>query len=605
MKVKNGTQSKPVQKKSEKVPAVEPRYRVNYYFAMVAAIAAFVLYANGIRHGYMLDDSAAITENNYVQMGISGIPKLLTVDFWHFTPVRLGYYRPLPLITYAIEFQFFGLSPHLSHFNNVLLFALTVFALFLFLSKLFSHFNPLFPLLVSLLFAAHPIHTEIVDNIKGRDELLSFFNTIAMLWCVIMHAERKKTGFLVAGLFFFYLALLSKESALMGILLVPLVLWFYDRKSLTELLRKSWPFVVVLFLFYLQKTLLFETKDVKVPVDMVNYPYTAEEVRYSSAFMMVLYFIKMLVVPYPLRYDYSYNQIPAVGWANLQALAGLLIFAGLAIYAFVEIRKRGWYGFALGFLCITLLPPLGFIMTRGGIFAERLLFFPSLGFCLILVLVLVKIIPNDLSKPLSFNFISWKKNVIVTLIVLLVFSGYAFVVVDRNGAWKDDLSLYGSDIRTGDRSAQNQLHYGALWLRAANEAKDSAVKAQYLATGMKAMRKAVQIYPRFADALFWIGYGYEIRARQHPTGPLIDSAIIFYNAALERAPRQFWASYHLGFMYEWTGRYPEASYYYNLAQAINPEFGPVIQKVREFKEQKGLDVRTNPFLKSAAPKVAF
>ena len=87
--------------------------------ALILALFAFLLYVNTFHHGYVLDDYSAITINRYVQEGFAGIPKLMTVDFWHFSNMQLGYYRPLSLITFAMEYQFFGASPQLSHFFNV------------------------------------------------------------------------------------------------------------------------------------------------------------------------------------------------------------------------------------------------------------------------------------------------------------------------------------------------------------------------------------------------------------------------------------------------------------------------------------------------------
>ncbi|MEI7982905.1 MAG: tetratricopeptide repeat protein, partial [Bacteroidota bacterium] len=117
----------------KKKPANEILFRYNpshYYTGLVIAVFALVIYANSFRNGYVLDDYSAITINRFVQEGLAGIPKLMTVDFWHFSNMKLGYYRPLSLITFAMEYQFFGANPHVSHFFNALLFAITVFLMF-------------------------------------------------------------------------------------------------------------------------------------------------------------------------------------------------------------------------------------------------------------------------------------------------------------------------------------------------------------------------------------------------------------------------------------------------------------------------------------------
>jgi protein O-mannosyl-transferase len=500
------------------------------------------------------------------------------------------------LITFAIEFQFFGLSPYVSHFINVLLFAVAVFFLFLLLSKLFKGFNPLFAFIITLLFSAHPIHTEVVDNIKSRDELLSFLNTIAMLYFLLRYSENKKAGFLVAGLLLFYLALMSKESAIMGIVLIPFVLWFSGEKSLLVLAKGTFPFLLMMMLFFIQKNMLFETKNPVIPIDPVNYPYTAEAIKYSSAFMLFLFFLKILAFPLPLRYEYSYNQIPAVGWDSLFALLGFLTFMGILVYTIIEVRKRSRIGFALGFFYITLFPPLAFIMTRGGVFAERLLFFPSLGFCILVALFLEKVTGSDFTHPITTRMESYKGYFFLAPMIIVVVVLYSFKTIDRNKAWSDRLSLFGTDIKTGKNSFQNQLHYGSYWLRLAQVENDSGMRARYLSNGLTALHQAVSILPGSGDALYWIGFAYEIRASAHPDIKTIDSAMYYYKYSVERAPDQYMSYYHLANLYEWIGRFDVASYFYNRAFEINPEYLPVSEKVREMKVKRGLDVRTNPLI---------
>jgi hypothetical protein len=135
---------------------------------IILGLIAFLLYSNTINFDYVLDDSAAIVENQFVKKGIAGIPDLLRSDFWHFSNLQLGYYRPLSLITFAIEQQFFKGDPHISHFVNVAIYAFTAYVLFILLSSIFKTRNFLFPLLISLFFIAHPVHTEVVANIKSR-----------------------------------------------------------------------------------------------------------------------------------------------------------------------------------------------------------------------------------------------------------------------------------------------------------------------------------------------------------------------------------------------------------------------------------------------------
>src|ERR1035437_4957418 len=105
---------------------------------------AFLLYANTLNHGYVLDDDVVFLKNRNVQAGISGIKDILTHSFTYgFTGINDKYqsYRPVVLIVYAIEKDFFGNKPHTGHFINVLLFALSCVLLFRLMKNIFPENN--------------------------------------------------------------------------------------------------------------------------------------------------------------------------------------------------------------------------------------------------------------------------------------------------------------------------------------------------------------------------------------------------------------------------------------------------------------------------------
>ena len=590
-----------IQKKAvikKKIPQ-EPVFQLTKQYwaaALILALFAFLLYVNTFHHGYVLDDYSAITINRYVQEGFAGIPKLMTVDFWHFSNMQLGYYRPLSLITFAMEYQFFGASPQLSHFFNVFFYALSVFFVFLLLSRLLPKANLIIPFLITLLFAAHPIHTEVVNNIKGRDELLSFVNTVAMLYFALRYADKKKPWLLILSLFLFYLGLLSKESAMIGLILLPLALYFSGIKTFTGQSLKILPYLAVIFVFFIQRRMALGEVQAIVPNDIINYPYSETAVKLSSAFMLFLFSLRMLIWPHPLRYDYSYNQLPAVGWDNMWALLGFALFVFLLVFGWFQIRKKCDPGLAIGFFVIALIPMMAFTLLRGGIFAERNLFSPSLGFCMAMVMLPMLIMKDDQTAKNGF---SWKyilRRPVLPLAVLIITVIYALITVQRNPAWSDPLTLFTNDLKTGQNSAQNQLHYGSDLVMRAVQEKDLKVKDSMVTLGMSAIRHALVIHPGFGDALFRYGYAYEVKLSYKREARYVDSTIYFFNKAIEQAPLLSDAYRHLGIIYEWLGRFDVASFYYNKAFEINPVSFEAKQKADELRATKGLDVKQNPLL---------
>src|SRR5258705_3618674 len=152
---------------------------------IMIAVFTFILYAQSIQHNYTLDDHPVIDENKITTLGLSGIPAILKTDYWYGSghdESRGPVYRPTSLIIFAAVWEFSPNDPHVYHFINVLFYAISCLLLFLVLCKLFKTQNLLFPFVCALLYAAHPIHTEVVNNIKSLDEILCFLFGLIAIW---------------------------------------------------------------------------------------------------------------------------------------------------------------------------------------------------------------------------------------------------------------------------------------------------------------------------------------------------------------------------------------------------------------------------------------
>ena len=175
-------------KKSKRKPTKKAKVnkaifeRRTWGYGLVLALIAFFLYTNTLNHGYTLDDHSAITDNFVTKKGMESIPTIFTTHY------RYGYwrsagelYRPVSLAMFATEWEFAGDNPLVFHLVNVLLYALSGFLIFLTLSKILRNFNVLIPFFATLLFIAHPVHVEVVANIKSRDEIMAFLLSIGAL----------------------------------------------------------------------------------------------------------------------------------------------------------------------------------------------------------------------------------------------------------------------------------------------------------------------------------------------------------------------------------------------------------------------------------------
>jgi 4-amino-4-deoxy-L-arabinose transferase-like glycosyltransferase len=128
-------------------------------------------------------------------------------------------YRPIVILSYALNYKLGGLRPFGYHLANIFLHALNSVLVYLLAHLIFERKRP--ALFSALLFAIHPVHTEAVTGVVGRAELLAFLFSLSSLLMYITSKERK--GY-VLSLAFFLLALFSKENAL----ILPFVLMLYD-----------------------------------------------------------------------------------------------------------------------------------------------------------------------------------------------------------------------------------------------------------------------------------------------------------------------------------------------------------------------------------------
>ena len=553
----------------------------NKFLVWIPFVFAFILYGNSIPNEHTLDDLPQIVNNKYVNQGFAGIPVLASTNYWSSSGQNLGYYRPLSLITFAVENEIAGNDPSVSHIINILLYALTGMILFLFLSKLFRNM-PVFVMSVTLLFLAHPVHTEVVANIKSRDEILSFFNAILCLLFVFKYSKDKKFICLLLSWVFYYLALLSKETSMTTLILVPIMLYFFTPKSGNNIAGITLTFIAVSGLFLLQKYMLIGTLSGQPPLDTNIYPYKDFATRLPTAVYIFGMYLYRVIFPFQLLYDYSYNQIPGVSWLNIRVIISLLCGIFLAYLALKNFKRKNVISFSIFFFVITLSVGLAFVILRGGIMAERFLYAPVLGFTLFLCYYLFKLLPRARkSKRIIWDFHT--KNVkIVTGVIIILLIFYSVRTITRNPVWKNNFTLFSSDVRHGGNSALLRKHYGSELINQSVAATDKTAKDSLMKSGINQLNKALEINPKFSEAYFKLGYAYY---QKHD----YETAINFYKKSNQNVSMNV---SNMALAYYMFRDYPSAVRYLKKALQLNPEnntarqYLPIAEKALQREMQK-------------------
>ncbi len=209
-------------------------------WALFLAAACVVVYANGLTGGFTYDDKAIVRDNIRLR-SVSRVGDLFTTQYFGGPPGTGTAYRPILLLSFAVQWWIHGGEPLAFHAVNVLMHAAATILFAALLLRLGT--SPPLAVAAALLFAVHPIHVEAVTGVVGRGEtqsaVLAFAFLLASLRFVDGSGRRRRGRWLLLALAAYGLALLTKESAAVAPALLGLCLIVRDPEP-RGLLPRAW-----------------------------------------------------------------------------------------------------------------------------------------------------------------------------------------------------------------------------------------------------------------------------------------------------------------------------------------------------------------------------
>ncbi len=521
------------------------------------AIFAFLLYANTLSHNYTQDDAIVIYDNIFVKDGISGIPDILTKDTFHgfFKEAKEGLvtggrYRPLSLVMFATGWQIFGERPFIGHLMNVLIYSFLCICIFLLLELLFLKNKKLenkllFAGLATAIYIAHPIHTEVVANIKGRDEILSMLGSISAIYFLIKGIDSKTKSYFIISSVCFFLGLMAKENAITFLAAAPLMLYFFRKKSLFESLKLSLPLFASAILFMIIRTSILGFDMGSVSGELMNNPFIKIEngvykpfsliEKFSSILFVLGKYLQLLFVPIQLTHDYYPRQIGILSLADWKVISSVLIHLGLIFVALKGLKKRSIVSFGILFYFATISIVSNIVFPIGTNMSERFTFMPSLGFAIVLAYGIQKL-TSKYNPKLIISFVAF---------VLLLYSAKTFT---RNTIWKDDFTLFTTDVNTSTNSAKILNAAGGAIQTKYASAPESNERTKMLNEAITYLNKATTIHPNYKNA-------YLLKGNCQFYLSQFDQAIQSYSLALQLDPSYSEATKNLAVAYRDAGKY--------------------------------------------------
>lgn len=474
--------------------------------------ACALAYANGLTGDFTYDDKAIVRDNPRIRTP-ARLPEIFTTQYFGGPRGTGTAYRPALLLGFAVQWWIHGGEPVPFHVVNVLIHGVTT----LLLAKLLLRLGLSAPAAIgaSLLFAVHPIHVEAVTSVVGRGETQAAALSLGfVLWSLKFIEEQRRGLWLVLALTSYLLACLTKESAAAapGILFLCLM-W---RDSVTggrppagecagsapafrggllargvAALRQGLPVyagctALLLGVFWVRSRVLggalraggtgiFELENPLAPLPDL------ERIRNASG--VFFRYLGRMALPLKLTSDESAWSIPLfrphewLGWACPALLAALLC---------ASLWRLRWRILAaLGFLllCVASLPTANLAFPTGTIFAERLAYLPSAGFCLIAADWIVG------AARRADAIARWRWGVLAALALAL-----AGRTVIRNPIWENDETLFTNMVRVSPASAKAHYDFAYMCAERGN-----------LRRALEHYTRATQIFPKYWDA--WAGRG--------------------------------------------------------------------------------------------------
>jgi len=362
------------------------------------------------------DDGALLTDNPDVHYSNPDNFKNI------FSKTYVGTYIPLTLLSFKLEYTFFGNTPFFYYLDNLLL-HMGVVALIFFLGLRLG-LMPMAAGFAALLFGVHPMHVESVSWISQRKDVLYsvfYLGAVLQYWIFL---ETGNKNFFRWAIFLALCSILAKPMAYSLPLILLLCDWWKGRRLDWKLVVEKWPFLLLIG-----------------AVSLMTYNSNSHVTPLNVAQVLLvwiwvfIFHIQKFFWPYPLLTVYDFPK--PIQFSQPDYLIAALLFVVIAVLLFT-LRRRRWfvlavlfYAFSVALLVLSSIWDWG-TNTR---VADRFMYLPSLGICLAL--------------GAGYQYLTTKTQYtrFVQIVSALVLASLIFITSGQVYVWKDNISLWSHVLK--------------------------------------------------------------------------------------------------------------------------------------------------------------
>ncbi len=476
-----------------------------------------LVYSNTLFNGLVWDDHAFLEKWPAIQSW-NGIVDV----FKGSAPEGQGnLYRPLRGVFYTIDYQLWGANPFFYHLQALLIHLGCTVLVYLIidvilrskvtkdLSTSLRHNNVTetsseilrsrsrpqndrwLPFVVALLFGLHPIHTETISYISASMESIGSLFYLAAFYFFL----KGKLGWsgILGGLGFF-----SYEMTLTLPLVMGLYLLVLKKAKIGQVFRTTWSFFALAAAFLFIRIFLLGILSRNA---YLGYSFYLTMLTMAKVFVR---YIGLLILPigqnisHTLAGDFPTSMLP---YDSLQpilqqsildpaVILSVGILVGLGVVGWLMRKRQPLLSFGIGWFFITLLP-VSQIIPGGGVFQEKFLYIPSVGFLLVVAWLICHPRFNLGSSRSGFRL---KAGMTILFLITMIFG---FLTFQRNQIWHDDISLWESVVSQDPRNLLANYNLGLYY---SQKGDYQAAEKHYLT--------AIQKAPRFIEARYNLGNVY-------------------------------------------------------------------------------------------------
>ena len=495
---------------------------MNKKHILAIIIFGFLVYSNTLKNPYLWDDGLFIQSGNFIKKFENVKVFFSPKNYFKYTQDFT--YRPMPFLAHIVNYKIWGINPVGHRLANVFFHIANAVLIYLLVFYLLK--NGFVAFLSGLFFVVHPASTEVVNMVSFVETQLS---TIFFLLAFIFYLKSKKFESVLC----YFLAVFSKETAIT----LPAVIILYDLLITKNIrLKKYLPFFAVAVFYLVVRFLIF-----RHPTEtMVKYPGDSFTTNIFVMLKAVPIYLSVIFLPFNLSVEHkiiiptTFFQAPVIF-----GFLAVIIFVVISIYSY---KKSKPVFFWLLFSTVTFLPTSNIIPMQ-NIIAERYLYLPLIGICVLLALFLEKIAGIG-RRHLSAVYVA-------AFCIVIFFSGLTII---RNCDWKDDFTFYSKTLKQNPDSPGANINMATLYRE-----KGNYIKA------IEFVEKASAIDPYYTDNQFTLAAIFQDMGEY-------DRALELYEKISQEKKYQYYRApfLNLGIIYKTKKQYNTAIECFKKAIELNP-----------------------------------